>query len=121
MTHLRKIMLEELQRRNYAQDTTRFYIRTVEDFSRRFNRPPDRLGPRHVREKQFRHLRPEDNWRNEPSRRRIASDAEISADPIRSEIVGIGALLTQTQKLTVLVRTRAPCYNFFHKLSNFRF
>jgi Phage integrase, N-terminal SAM-like domain len=52
VTHLRKIMLEELQRRNYAKDTTRFYIRTVEDFSRRFNQPPDRLGPRHIREYQ---------------------------------------------------------------------
>ena len=36
MTHLRKMMLEELQRRNYAETTTRHYIRTVEDFSRRF-------------------------------------------------------------------------------------
>src|SRR5260370_34347936 len=45
-------MLEELQRRNYSQPPTRFYIRTVEDFSRRFNRPPDRLGPRHIREYQ---------------------------------------------------------------------
>jgi integrase/recombinase XerD len=52
VTHLRKMMLEELQRRNYSEDTTRFYIRTVEDFSRRFNRPPDRLGPRHIREYQ---------------------------------------------------------------------
>ena len=52
MTHLRKMMLEELQRRNYSQHTTRYYIRTVEDFARRFNRPPDRLGPRHIREYQ---------------------------------------------------------------------
>ena len=52
MTHLRKMMLEELQRRNYCEDTTRFYIRIVEDFSRRFNRSPDRLGPRHIREYQ---------------------------------------------------------------------
>jgi Putative transposase len=37
MTHLRKMMLEELQRRNYSEATTRCYIRTVEDFSRRFN------------------------------------------------------------------------------------
>src|SRR6202158_5690536 len=46
------MMLEELQRRNYSEDTTRFYIRTFEDCSRRFNRPPDHLGPRHIREYQ---------------------------------------------------------------------
>jgi integrase/recombinase XerD len=52
MTRLRKMMLEELERRNYSQHTTRYYIRTVEDFARHFNRPPDRLGPRHIREYQ---------------------------------------------------------------------
>ena len=52
MTRLRKMMLEELQRRNYAHDTTRSYIRTVEDFARYFNCPPDRLGQRHIREYQ---------------------------------------------------------------------
>ena len=48
MTHLRQMMLEELQRRNYAQHTTRSYIRTVEDFARHFHCSPDRLGPRHI-------------------------------------------------------------------------
>ena len=52
MTHLRKMMLEELQRRNYAETTIDCYIRAVEDFSRRFHLPPDRLGPRHIREYQ---------------------------------------------------------------------
>ena len=52
MTHLRKLMLEELQRRNYSDETTRSYIYTVEDFARRFNCPPDRLGSRHIREYQ---------------------------------------------------------------------
>ena len=52
MTLLRKMMLEELQRRNYSQHTTRCYLRTVEDFARRFSRSPDRLGPRHIREYQ---------------------------------------------------------------------
>src|SRR6202166_3513754 len=46
------MMLEELQRLNYAETTIRHYIRTVEDFARRFNCPPDRLGPRHIREYQ---------------------------------------------------------------------
>ncbi len=52
MTHLRKMMLEELQRRNYAETTINSYLRTVEEFSRRFNCSPDRLGPRHIREYQ---------------------------------------------------------------------
>jgi hypothetical protein len=50
LTRLRKMMLEELQRLNYAETTIRHYICTVEDFARRFNCPPDRLGPRHIRE-----------------------------------------------------------------------
>ena len=50
MTRLRKMMLEELERRNYCQATIRAYLRTVEDFARHFNRPPDQLGPEHIRE-----------------------------------------------------------------------
>src|SRR6201993_3409700 len=52
MTRLRKMMLEELERRNYSEATTRCYIRTVEDFSKRFKRSPDGLDPEHIREYQ---------------------------------------------------------------------
>src|SRR5882724_9759251 len=52
MTHLRKIMLEELERRNYAETTINCYIQTVEDFARYFRRPPNQLTPEHIREYQ---------------------------------------------------------------------
>ena len=45
-------MLEELERRNYSQSTVRTYVRTIEDFTRYFKRPPDQLGPEHIREYQ---------------------------------------------------------------------
>jgi Phage integrase, N-terminal SAM-like domain len=45
MTHLRKMMLEELERRNYAQTTIDCYLQTIEDFARHFHRPPDQLTP----------------------------------------------------------------------------
>ena len=49
MTHLRQIMLEELERRNYAPGTIRCYIRTVEHYAQHFHCSPDRLGPEHIR------------------------------------------------------------------------
>ena len=52
MTHLKKLMLEELERRNYAASTTRAYLRAVDEYARYFNRPPDQLGPDHIRQYQ---------------------------------------------------------------------
>ena len=52
MTHLRKAMLEELQRRNLSAITTRIYLHSVEEFAQYFNTPPDRLGLEHVRKYQ---------------------------------------------------------------------
>jgi integrase/recombinase XerD len=52
VTHLRKMMLEELQRRNYAANTIKAYIRIIRDFARYFRRSPDRLGPQHLRQYQ---------------------------------------------------------------------
>ncbi len=52
MTHLRKIMLEKLGRRNYAQTTVSTYIHAVEGFAKHFGKPPDRLNREHLREYQ---------------------------------------------------------------------
>jgi len=49
MTRLRQRLLKELQRRNYAPDTTRGYILAVKQFAEYFGKSPDRLGPEQVR------------------------------------------------------------------------
>ena len=50
MTHLRQMMLEELQRRNYAQNTAKTYLRIVRDFAQHYHTAPDLLGPDQIRE-----------------------------------------------------------------------
>ena len=53
MTHLRQMMLDELQRRNYAQSTVEAYISALREFAAYFKRPPDQLGPEHIRQFQL--------------------------------------------------------------------
>jgi hypothetical protein len=49
VTHYRQIMLEELQRRNYAPTTISTYLHAVQQFARCFKRAPDRLSHTHLR------------------------------------------------------------------------
>ena len=44
MTHCRQVMLEELQRRNFAPTTISSYLHAVEQFARHFKCRPDRLN-----------------------------------------------------------------------------
>ena len=52
MTHLRRAMLEELQRRNYAKNTIYYYLKAVERFAKHYHRSPDQLDHTHLREYQ---------------------------------------------------------------------
>src|SRR5262245_12700490 len=46
------MMLEELQRRNYAPNTIKAYVRIIQEFAEYFHRSPDKLGPQHLRQYQ---------------------------------------------------------------------
>ena len=52
MNHLRQLMLEELDRRNFADTTIRTYMHGVAHLSRYFRRSPDQLGPEDIRKYQ---------------------------------------------------------------------
>lgn len=49
MTHLRRMMLEELRRRNYSDSTARGYLGAVAAFAKHFGKSPDQLGPDDLR------------------------------------------------------------------------
>lgn len=57
MTQLRKMVLEELERRNYSQATARAYVGAIRRFAEYFHRPPDQLGTAHIREYQLELIR----------------------------------------------------------------
>ena len=118
MTRLRKLMLEELQRRNYSQATTRCYIRTVEDFSRYFNRPPDRLGPEHIREYQA-HLFSKKKLKPSTVTQRLAALRffylktlkkawSIAETPYPKKVLRLPTILSQEEVARLIAAARTP-------------
>jgi integrase/recombinase XerD len=77
VTHLRRVMLEELQRRNYAKTTVQCYIQAVERFAKHFKRSPDQLNQDHLRTYQAYLLR------ERKHRRQIASPTHHLPPPVR--------------------------------------
>ena len=82
MTHLRKMMLEELQRRNYAQSTVDTYVSALEDFARYFNRPPDQLGPEHIRQFQL----------------HLLQDRKLAANTVKQRMAAVQFFFARTLK-----------------------
>ena len=50
MTHLRRLMQEELQRRNYSEITIRCYLHQVAAFAQHFGRSPDVMGAEEIKQ-----------------------------------------------------------------------
>jgi hypothetical protein len=87
VTHLRQLMLDELQRRNYSPSTVRCYIHAVEDFSKHFHRSPERLGPSHIREYQVHMFR----------------DRKLSAGTFQSRCAALRFLFVKTLRRPYLL------------------
>jgi integrase/recombinase XerD len=52
VNQLRQLMLEELQRRNFADTTIRTYLHGVDALQPVLSSPPDQLGPEDIRKYQ---------------------------------------------------------------------
>jgi integrase/recombinase XerD len=53
VTKLRKMVLEELERRNYSQATAHTYVGAIAGFAAYFHRSPDQLGAEEIRQYQL--------------------------------------------------------------------
>jgi integrase/recombinase XerD len=118
VTHLRKRMLEELQRRHYSEATTRCYLRAVEDFSRHFHRPPDRLGPEHIRAYQAQLFQKRKLSSNTVAQRLAAlrffylqtlhKDWSIAETPYPKKGIHLPTILSQEEVAQLLDAARTP-------------
>ena len=86
MTHLRKMMLEELQRRNYAKSTVVAYTSALRDFAKYFHKPPDQLGPEHIRQFQLHLLR----------------DRKLAASTVKQRMAAVQFFFVRTLKRAYL-------------------
>ena len=62
MTHLRRLMQEELQRRNYSEITAVCYVRHVAAFAKHFGRSPHLLGAEEIKQFQLHLIQKKVSW-----------------------------------------------------------
>ena len=86
MTRLRQMMLEELQRRNYAKSTVEAYTSALRDFAKYFHKPPDQLGPEHIRQFQLHLLR----------------DRKLAASTVKQRMAAVQFFFVRTLKRAYL-------------------
>jgi len=118
VTHLRQIMLEELERRNYAPSTIRAYIRTVEHFAQHFRCSPDRLGTEHIRQYQAAMFR---TWKLAPNTvtQRLAAlrflyiqvlkrGWSVAETPYPKKVLHLPQILSQQEVARLIDATETP-------------
>ena len=120
MTRLRKMMLEELERRNYSPMTIECYIPAVEDFARYFHRPPDQLGPEHIRQYQaylFRQRKLDSSTVNQRLAalrfffvKTLRMPWSVAVTPYPKKVQRLPAVLSQTQVAQLINAAPTPFY-----------
>jgi site-specific recombinase XerD len=80
------MMLEELQRRNYAKSTAEAYTSALRDFAKYFHKPPDQLGPEHIRQFQLHLLR----------------DRKLAANTVKQRMAAVQFFFVRTLKRAYL-------------------
>ena len=82
MTQLTKMMLEELQRRNYAQNYRKATLRSWKLSPNYFRQPPDQLGPEQIRAYQV----------------HLLSERKLSARTVRQHVCALRFFFMKTLK-----------------------
>ena len=87
MAQLRQVMLDELQRRNYAPITIKHYLKIIDEFAGYFARPIEKLGPNHIRVYQAHLFR----------------DRKLSSKTVRQHVAALRFLFVKTLKRTYML------------------
>ena len=118
MTDLRKLMLEELERRNYSQATVRAYLAAVEDFARYFHRRPDQLSPDHIRQYQAYLFRERKLTANSVTQRlgalrffyikTLKQSWSVELTPYPKKVLRLPSILSQEEVTRLIEAARTP-------------